>query len=149
MKFVFMGVLAAAQIALAAQTATAAELPRDSSSGPTQVASFAGARIRVPLGATREKAHAGLAFTATQRSGDAGTLRFSKGMELGFSGDDKLRLSVGGRPLSQLAPGGRTPEGRKMGVSTLGWIGIGAAVVVVGTAVWFYAAITDEDRCCE
>jgi hypothetical protein len=70
-------------------------------------------------------------------------------MELGFAGDDKVRLSVAGRPVSQLAPGGKTPEGSKMGVSTLGWIGIGAAVIVVGTAVWFYTAITDDDRCCE
>lgn len=148
MKFVAMGALAAAQIAFVAQPAAAAELQREAS-GPTQMASFVGARMRVPLGATREKAHAGLAFTATQRSGETGTLRFSKGLELGFAGDDKVRLSLAGRPMSQLAPGGKSPEGRKMGVSTLGWIGIGAAVVVVGTAVWFYAAITDDDRCCE
>jgi hypothetical protein len=36
-----------------------------------------------------------------------------------------------------------------MGVSTLGWIAIGAGVAAVGTAIWFYAAITDDDRCCE
>ena len=30
--------------------------------------------------------------------------------------------------------GGKAPDGRKLGVSTLGWIGIGVAVVVVGTA---------------
>lgn len=148
MKLIAMGALAAAQIGLAAQPALAAELQREAS-GPNQIGSFAGARIRVPLGATREKPQAGLAFTATQRAGETGTLRFSKGVELGFSGDDKVRLSLAGRPVSQLAQGGRTPEGRKAGVSTLGWIGIGAAVIVVGTAVWFYAAITDDDRCCE
>ncbi|HEX6374580.1 MAG TPA: hypothetical protein VFZ91_02560 [Allosphingosinicella sp.] len=149
MKFLGLGAFVVAQIAFAAQPAMAADLPREASSGPNHVATFVGARIRVPLGATKEKPRAGLAFTATQRSGDTGTLRFSKGMELGFAGDDKVRLSVGGKPVSQLTQGGATPDGRKLGVSTLGWIGIGVGVVVIGTAVWFYAAITDDDRCCE
>jgi len=149
MKFIAMSTLVACQIALSAQPVLAAELPREAASGPTQVGSFAGARVRVPIGATKEKPHAGLAFTATQRAGDTGTLKFSKGLELGFAGDEKVRLSLAGRPVSRLAPGTRGPDGQKMGVSTLGWIGIGAAVVVVGAAVWFYATITDEDRCCE
>ena len=149
MKFAALAALTAAQIAFAAQPAAGAELIRDAAPGSLEVGSFAGARIRVPLGATKEKAHAGLALTATQRSGDGATLRFSKGVELGFAGDDKMRLSLAGRPVSQLAPGARGPEGRKMGVSTLGWVGIGAAGVVVGAAVWFYATITDENRCCE
>jgi hypothetical protein len=149
MKMVGLAMLVAAQLVVPARPAMAAELHREASSGPAQVASFAGARLKVPLGATKEKPSAGLAFTATHRSGDTGTLRFSRGVELGFAGDDKVRLSLGGRPVSQLAPGKAGPEGRKAGVSTLGWIGIGAAVVVVGTAIWFYAAITDDDRCCE
>jgi hypothetical protein len=149
MKFAALAVLAAAQMALAPKPAASAELIRDAGQDPLQVGSFAGARIRVPLGATKEKPHAGLALAATQRSGDSATLRFSKGLELGFAGDDKVRLSLAGQPVSKLVPGARGPEGRKMGVSTLGWIGIGAGVIVIGTAVWFYATITDEDRCCE
>ncbi len=126
-----------------AQPAAAAELPREAVSGPSQVASFAGARLRIPLGAAKEKAQAGLAVTATQRSGETGTLRFSKGVELGFAGDDKVRLSLGGTPVSQLAQGGSGPGGRKLGVSTLGWIGIAAAAAVVGTAVWFYVEMSE------
>ena len=139
MKFMFMGALAAAQIAVAAQSVAAAELQREVS-GPNQVGSFAGARVRVPLGATREKPQAGLAFTATQRAGETGTLRFSKGMELGFSGDDKVRLSLGGTPVSQLRPGRGAPTGSKAGVSTLGYVAIGVGVVAVVTlaaGIWF------------
>lgn len=139
MKFLVMGALAAAQIALAAQPVTAAELQREAS-GPNQIGSFVGARMRVPLGASGEKPHAGLAFTATQRAGETGTLRFSKGMELGFSGDDKVRLSLAGRPVSQLRPGRGAPTGSKAGVSTLGYVAIGVGVVAVVTlaaGVWF------------
>ena len=147
-NLLFAGLLAA-QFAWAAQPAMAAELPREQASGATQVGSFVGARLRVPIGATREKPHAGLAFTATQRSGDTGTLRLSKGLELGFAGDDKVRVSLAGRPVAQLAQGRKGPDGDKIGVSTLGWIGIGVGVAVIATAVWFYAAVTDDDRCCE
>lgn len=147
-KLLIAGLVAAAQILPAAQPAMAAELHQDRAGTPNQVSAFAGARLRVPLGG-REKPQAGLALTSTLRSGATGELRFAKGAELGFSGDRKVRLSLGGRPVSQIAQGGKAEDGRKLGVSTLGWIGIGAAVVVVGTAVWFYAAITDDDRCCE
>ena len=145
MKFIAMGALAAAQIALAAQPAAAAELQREVS-GPTQVGSFVGARLRVPLGATREKAHAGLAFTATQRAGETGALRFSKGMELGFAGDDKVRLSLAGKPVSQLRHSRGAPTGGKAGVSTLGWVGIGVGVVVVvavAAGAWFVSEMNE------
>jgi hypothetical protein len=148
-KLLIAGLVAAAQILPAAQPAMAAELHRDRTDSTSQVSAFAGARLRVPLGGKQEKPQAGLALTSTLRSGATGELRFAKGAELGFSGDEKLRLTLAGRPISKLAPGGTAGDGRKLGVSTLGWIGIGAAVVVVGTAVWFYAAITDDDRCCE
>lgn len=148
-KLLIAGLVAAAQVLPAAQPAMAAELHQDRTGTSNQVSAFAGARLRVPLGGGREKPQAGLALTSTLRSGATGELRFAKGAELGFSGDHKMRLSVAGTPVSQLRPGGTSPDGRKAGVSTLGWIGIGAAVVVVGTAVWFYAAITDDDRCCE
>ena len=145
MKRAATGAFAAVQIALALQPAAAAELAADGAS-PSRVGSFAGARLRVPLGAGGGKAHAGLAFTATQRSGDIGMLRFSKGMELGFAGDDKVRLSLGGRPVSQLAQGREGPRGRKLGVSTLGWVGIGVAVVAVAGAVWFVDAMEDASE---
>jgi hypothetical protein len=147
MKFLAIGAFAAAQIACAAQPAFAAELPRDQAAGPTMVGSFIGARMRVPLGATREKAHAGLALTSTSRMGETGQLRFAKGAELGFSGgDSKLGLSLAGRPLSQLAPGRPGPDGRKQGFSTLGYIAIGASVVIIVGGVLIFDYIDDQSE---
>ena len=148
-RLLIAGLVAAAQVVPAAQPAAAAELHQDRAGMPNQVSAFAGARLRVPIGGKREKPQVGLALTSTLRSGATGELRFARGAELGFSGDPKLRLSLGGRPVSQIPQGDKAENGRKLGVSTLGWIGIGAAVAVVGPAVWFYAAITDDDRCCE
>jgi len=143
MKFVTMGALIAAHIACAAQ---AAELPRDPSIEATRIGSFAGARVRVPLGAAKEKPHAGLAFTATQRTGDTGALRFSKGMELGFAGDDKVRLSVAGKPVSQLRQGAKGPDGEKLGFSTTGWIIIGASVVIIVGGLLIFDYIGDQSE---
>lgn len=136
----------AAQFMASACPASAAELQRNPPAGASQVGSFVGARARIPLGATREKAHAGLAFTATQRSGETGALRFSTGMELGFAGDAKVRLSLAGRPVSRLGQGGAAPEGRRLGMSTLGWVGIGVAVVAVGGVLWFVDAMNDASE---
>lgn len=132
-------IAAAAAAQLAAQPALAAELGANGTRGPSQVATFAGARLRVPLGPTREKTHAGLALTATQRNGDAGTLRFSKGMEFGIAGGGKVQLSLGGRPVSKLAQGGPGPDGPKLGVSAAGWTAIGVGVVALavgGLYIW-------------
>ena len=125
-------IVAAAAASLALQPIAAAELPRDSAGSRIERSSFAGARLRLPLGGTREKAHFGVALTMTQRSPGAAELHFAKGLELGFAGDEKLRLSLHGQPVSSLASGARGPEGQKLGVSTLGWIGIGVGVVAVG-----------------
>ncbi len=87
-KLLMAGLVAAAQILPAAQPAMAAELHQDRAGVPNQVSVFAGARLRVPIGGSREKPQAGLALTSTLRSGATGELRFAKGAELGFSGRD-------------------------------------------------------------
>jgi hypothetical protein len=145
MKFFAGAVLVAAQ--LAALPASAAELPSDRAAAHSQVGTFAGARLRVPLGGGREKARAGLALTSTLRSDATGELRFARGAELGFaSGDSAIRLTLAGTPVSRLAQGGDGPSGRKQGVSTLGWIaiGVGAALVIVVAAA---AACVNDDDC--
>ena len=139
-KLLIAGLVAAAQILPAGSPAMAAELQNDRTAMPNQVSAFAGARLRVPLGGDREKPRVGLALTSTLRSGATGELRFAKGAELGFGGDRKLRLSLAGRPVSQLSPGGKAGDGRKLGVSTLGYVAIGVGVVAVVTlaaGVWF------------
>jgi hypothetical protein len=147
MKKITMAAAWAALLMALAPPALAAELPRDPSAGVTKVGTFAGVRVRVPLGATSDKPHAGLAFTATQRSGETGTLRFAKGMELGFAGDDKVRLSLGGKPFSQPGPNGAGPNGRKLGVSGAGWTAIGVGLVAVAVGGLYIWLVSNQCDC--
>jgi opacity protein-like surface antigen len=147
MKKMLIAAVCGAQLLAVAPPAAAAELPQDQPAGATRMGTFVGARVRVPLGSTREKAHAGLAFTATQRSGEAGTLRFSKGMELGLAGDEKVRLSVGGRSLSQLSPSGAGSDGRKLGVSGAGWTAISVGLVAVAVGGLYIWLVSNQCDC--
>jgi hypothetical protein len=145
-KLLIAGLVAAAQVLPAAQPAAAAELHQDRNATAGQVSTFAGARLRVPLGG-REKPQAGLALTTTLRSGQSGELRFARGAELGFSGGDpKLGLSLAGRPVSQLAAGRPGPTGRKQGFSTAGWIAIGASAVIIIGGVLIFDYIGDQSE---
>jgi hypothetical protein len=151
MKSKIAALLIAGQLVLAAQPALAAELIDDRAESARRGA-FAGARIRVPLGETKEKAHAGLALTTTLHSTRTAQTRFAPGVELGVAGDETLRLSLAGKPVSQLVPGGQGPDGDKKGVSTLGWVGIGVGALVVvglGGLLWLNERLDcDEDEEC-
>ena len=125
MKAIIIASLLGASIGSAA---SAASLEVGQSGAERQTAGFAGARLRLPFGGN-ERPQAGLAVTSTLRSGPGSELRFAKGMELGFSGDRAVRLMIGGTPASRLAQGPQTPDGRKLGVSTLGWVAIGVGVL--------------------
>jgi hypothetical protein len=130
MKSLTAAAPAVAALSLVAQPVAAAELPREAGT-QTERGTFVGARFRIPLGRSNEKAHAGLALTATQRAPGRAELRFARGLELGYAGDDKLRLSLHGQTVSRLVPGQAAPEGRRMGVSPVGWVAIGVGVVVL------------------
>jgi hypothetical protein len=146
MKKMLMMAVVAAQIVATAQPAIAAELVRDGANMPSQTSAFAGARVRVPLGGRNEKPQAGLALTSTLRSGATGEIRFAKGAELGFSGgDSKVRLSLAGTPVSRLAPGAQGPQGRKQGVSTIGWVAIGVGFVALVFVALVAACSADND----
>ncbi|MFL6846609.1 MAG: hypothetical protein ACJ8ER_17220 [Allosphingosinicella sp.] len=145
MKRLLIAAVAAASMVGASQPAAGADLVQDGMRSPAQVSAFAGARLRVPLGG-REKPQAGLALTSTMRSGPTGELRFAKGAELGFSGDDTLRLSFAGRPVSTLVRGQSGPEGRKLGVSTIGWVAIGVGVALV--ALYAAAQLCADGEIC-
>jgi hypothetical protein len=133
MKSITAAALAAAAASLVVQPLAAAELPREAGA-QMERGTFVGARFRIPLGQSDEKAHAGLALTATQRAPGRAELRFAKGLELGYAGDDRLRLSLHGQPVSRLVGGREGPAGRKHGVSTLGWVAIGVGAVVLPSA---------------
>jgi hypothetical protein len=145
-KLLIAGIVAG-QVMAAAQPVTAAELDQDRMATPNQISAFAGARLRVPLGGGREKLRAGLALTSTLRSGSTGELRFARGAELGFSGGDSaVRLTLGGTPMSRFAPGRAGPEGRKLGVSTIGWVAIGVGALAV-TYFALFSLCRDGEIC--
>ena len=146
-----MGALVAAPLASSSSPVLAAELLSERAAGAQQRAAFAGARISVPLGRTKEKAQATLALAPTLREGEKGELRFARGLELGVSASDRLTVSLAGRPVSQLARGGEAPQGEKLGVSTLGWVAIGAGVAALAFVGWFVSEMNSceehDDEC--
>ncbi len=115
-----------------------------------QRAAFAGPRISMPSGGKDKNVRGGLALSSTQRNAAGGALNFSKGLELGFAGDNKVRLSVGGQSfssLSNLASGSKqAPQGQRAGISTIGWIGIAAGVALVGVLLVANALNSCEDH---
>ena len=136
MKTVTIAALIAGQT-LAAAPGFAAELEEAPNQ---QLAAFGGLRVRVPLdgSSSQRRIRAGLALAPalhTRSIGGDTRLRIGDGLELGLAENKPLRLSLAGRPVSRLGQDLAGPDGRRMGVSTVGWIAIGvgvAAVVVLG-----------------
>ena len=151
MKKLMIATLLSGQLLTAAAPAVAAELERDAA---PQMGAFGGVRLRVPLdGRAGERGvRAALTVAPTLHRSDLrgnSQMRMSEGLELGFNGDDRVRLSLAGTPVSRIAQGEAGPDGRRAGMSPIGWIAIGAGVVLVAVATWFVIAINDDDRCCE
>ena len=141
MKKLMIAALAAGQIAVAAQPAMAANFGDDGRMVAQRQGAFAGARLRIALdGTSARKASAGLTVApivqGRQADGSIRT-RFGEGTELRLTGA-KPQLALGGRPISQLVQGAPGPEGRKVGISTIGWVAIGvgvAALLVVAAGI--------------
>jgi hypothetical protein len=154
MKLSALAAFAVAQLILAAQPAGAAGLDQISD---VRTGTFAGARIRLALGGRPEDrgVRAGVTFAPTLHSqtlsGQSRT-RFSEGVELGFAGGRPLTLSVSGRPVSHLLPGGQEPEvERRLGVSTMGYVAIGVGVAALVGGFILYQDLKDGSLtdCCE
>jgi hypothetical protein len=133
MRKLTIAALLAAQALSAAQPAFAADL----TDGRTQqVGAFAGVRLRVALdgSADQRQLRAGLAVAPTMHSqslrGPSRTV-VGEGLELGIRGNEPVRLSLGGVPVSRLVEGPVRPGERRLGASTGEWIAIGAGAVVV------------------
>jgi hypothetical protein len=141
-KFAIVGLLAA-QITAAAQPALAADLVAQER---PVIGAFAGARLRIPFGDNaHQRVRAGLTLAPTLHvlgSDGVARTRFGEGLELGIAPRRPLELSFAGTRLDRLgvAPGRTGPEGRRAGVSTLGWvaIGVGATVLVVAGAGYLW-----------
>ena len=116
----------------------------------TEAGTFGGVRVRIPFGGgAREEIRAGLAFAPTARTdyqdGRVRT-RIGEGLEFGVVGRQPLQFSLAGTPVNRLGQGRAGPEGRRLGVSTIGWIaiGIGASLVILVAAT----AICASDHDC-
>jgi hypothetical protein len=116
----------------------------------TEAGTFGGVRVRIPFGGgAREEIRAGLAFAPTARTdyqdGRVRT-RIGEGLEFGVVGRQPLQFSLAGTPVARLGQGRAGPEGRRLGVSTIGWIaiGIGASLVILVAAT----AICASDHDC-
>lgn len=151
MKRLMIAALLAGQMLGAAPPALAAEL---TDGRGQEMGAFGGVRLRVPLDgrAEQRQVRAGLAVAPTLRSRSASgetRTRIGEGLELGLNGDDRVRLSLAGTPVARIAHGPAGPDGRRVGISPIGWVAIGIGVAAVAAATWFVIAINDDDRCCE
>lgn len=153
MKIVAGAALIAAQL-LSAAPASAAELLGNGATSEQRQGAFAGARLRIPLGASQDRApRAGLMVAPIRESrGSDGSLktRFGAGLELGIAGGEKPQLRLAGTPVSQIAQGPAGPDGRKQNVSTVGKVAIGvAAVALVGAVVLYVWLVNRCDDGCD
>lgn len=134
MKKLTIAALIAGQLMTTAAPAVAAELTE---ARTQQMGGFAGLRVRLPLDgrAGERQLRAGLAVAPVMQTrtleGEMRT-RIGEGLELGVTGREPVRLSVAGTTVSQLAQGPVGPDGQRLGVSNVGWIAIGAGVVIAG-----------------
>ena len=115
----------------------------------TETGTFGGVRVRIPFGgAAREPMRAGLTFAPTTRAdyqdGRVRT-RIGEGLEFGVVGREPLQFSLAGTPVNRLVQGRSGPDGRRMGVSTIGWIaiGVGASLVILVAATAICASDSD------
>lgn len=141
MKSLAIGALVAAQLTVAAQPAMAADFGDAQAVSSQRQGGFAGARLRVPLGGGEKAGKARAALTMApvlhgRQADGAMRTRFGEGVEIGFTGGDKPRLSLAGRPVSQIAQGPTGPDGQKLGTSTgRGLLIVGGIVVLTLGAV--------------
>lgn len=151
MKKITIAAVLAAQLA-SAVPAGAAQLIDGGRMDGTRVGNFAGARLRISLDREpRERVRAGLTIAPAAHSvgaDGASRLRIGEGVEYGLTDRRGPVLSLNGRPVSELAPGGSGPEGDRRNVSTLGWVAIGVGVIVVGVVgygIWLNHELSDNE----
>ncbi|MBV8687799.1 MAG: hypothetical protein JOZ90_05740 [Alphaproteobacteria bacterium] len=136
--------LAAAQ--LLPSPAPAAELgDPGAAAGPTRVGGFAGARLRLTVGGRHSgEARMALALSPVRRSAGDPKLAFGEGVELRLSGRTDPAISLAG---FRLSPGrrGQAPAGRRLGVSTVGAVAIGAGVVLASAVAIALAVRSGEE----
>jgi hypothetical protein len=149
MKMFVAGALVIAQLLAVVPSAGAATLEPDRalSTNVQDAGAFAGARMRLQLGGTT-RASAGLALAPMGRSvGHDGNvrMRFGDGLALGIGSRQPPALTLAGTRVDQLRfgqSGKAVPTGKRMGMSTAGYVAIGVGVVLIG-AFLVYGAVGD------
>jgi hypothetical protein len=148
--------LVAGQLAFATTPALAAGLAPGEQ---TRVGVFTGFQVKLPLGGSRAeapRASLGIAPLAHgQGFGGTGRTRIGEGLQLSLEPNRPVTLNLAGTRLDRLglAPGEHASEGEREGISTLGWVGIGAGALIViagGAAFWFHEAMEcgpSDDEC--
>lgn len=90
---------------------------------------FAGARLRIGFGARTHEIRGGLALASVERDRDRGAaLRFGPAMEVGLV----ERRGAWRFSLADLPQAPRDAQRRRSGLSSGGWIAVGAGTVLVG-----------------
>jgi hypothetical protein len=156
MRSIVFSLLVAGQLAFATTPALAAALAPGEQ---TRVGIFTGIQVKLPLGGSRgeaPRASLGIAPLAHSQGLDgAGRTRIGEGLQLSLEPNRPVTLNLAGTRLDRLglAPGQQAPEGERAGISTLGWVGIGAGALIVvagGVAFWFHEAMEcgpSDDEC--
>lgn len=139
MKRSIVAALIAGQILASAEAAQAADFAE---SRDVRTGAFAGARLRMPIGSDPERRgiQAGLTLAPTMRataSDGRSRLGIGEGVELGFRQREPVALRLAGVRLDRIgiAQGNRAPDGQRQNVSTVGWVAIGVATIVVAGAI--------------
>jgi len=138
MKFVTsLAIALAAQSAMPFAAATAAPVMNIDGDRQTRTGAFAGARFRIALGGKEAgQTRLGLTLAPTRQhrwSDGRQALGFGDGLELGVASGEPVAARVAGQRLTG-GPALGTDE-QRLGVSTLGYAGIAAGVIVAGFIV--------------
>ena len=127
----------------AALTTSAMAEPLAYQNGLTRVDGVVGVGLTIPIGGERTKAPPRVELRLTRDVvGFDGTRQSSSGYRpnetrIGFSLERDNRLLLNGRPID---------TSRRNNVSTVGWIAIGAGVVLVGGALLVADAVRDASE---
>jgi len=127
----------------AALTTSAMAEPLAYQNGLSRVDGVVGVGLTLPLGGSRQKAPPRVELRLTRDVVNVdGTRLSSRGIPLnetriGFSLERDNRLLINGRPIN---------KARRQGVSTVGWIAIGAGVALIGGALLVADAARDASE---
>jgi hypothetical protein len=135
MRKLLIAAVLVAQAASFAAPAQAADLSAGLQQPENRMGAFAGARLRIALGDTRqERVRVGLAIAPTlHRISDGNArMRIGEGLEYGFTERRTPAVSLAGLRVGDMQRG---PGGARRNVSTVGWVAIGVGTVVVAGAI--------------